>query len=175
MTIKPLFFLILLLLIHPLQADIYKWVDSNGNVHFSDVSQPGAETVTLPPTQTYSPAQTSESLPSVPKLKHQQKQMTYTKILIVEPKDQDTIRSNPGDLSVLALVEPALNKGDMVQLLYDGAPVDSPQTGLGFSLKNVYRGAHTLQVQVLSEEGTIIGKSPTITIYMHHSRVGGGN
>lgn len=167
-------FCALLLLINPLQAEIYKWVDDNGSVHFSDKPRPGAETITLTPTQTYSPPKTTEPLPPEPEITRQTNP-TYTKIMIVQPQDQETIRSNPGLLSVITRVEPELNMGDKLQLIYDGSPVGSPQTEPAFTLKRIYRGSHTLQLQVINEAGKVVGSSDTITIFMHQARIGGGN
>jgi hypothetical protein len=164
----------LLLLVCPLHADIYKWTDDNGNVHFSDKPQPGAETIKLPPTQTFSPPKATEPLPPEHEIARQTT-ATYTKIMIVQPQDQETIRSNQGLLSVITRVEPELNTGDKLQLIYDGSPVGPPQTEPAFTLKQIFRGSHTLQLQVVSEDGKVIGSSNTVTIFMHHTRIGGGN
>ncbi len=45
--------LVFLFIAQPTFAQIYKWTDSQGNVHFSDKPQPGAEKVELPSVQTY--------------------------------------------------------------------------------------------------------------------------
>jgi hypothetical protein len=168
------------ILTHSLQAEIYKWVDGSGIVHFSDKPQSGAETITLPPTQTYSPPKAAN--PVTPQQEQensapidQQSVSTYTKVMIIQPQDQETLRSNQGLLTVVTRVEPDLEKTDRLQVLYDGNLVGKPQKELSFSLNNVYRGAHTLQVQVVSEDGHILGASSPITVYMHHTRVGGGN
>lgn len=171
---QGLVFCTLLLLINPLQAEIYKWIDQNGSVHFSDKPRPGAETVTLPPTQTYSPPKTTAPLPPEPEIPRQTR-AAYTKIMIVQPQNQETIRSNQGLLSVITRVEPELNEGDKLQLIYDGSPVGEPQTEPAFTLKQIYRGSHTLQLQILNETGKVVGSSDTITIFMHHTRIGGGN
>ena len=164
----------LLLMMSTLQAEIYKWVDGDGNVHFSDKPRPGAETITLPPTQTFSPPAATEPAATTPDIPRKTVP-TYTKIMIVQPQDQETVRNNQGIVSVISRIEPELNKGDTLQLLYDGSPVGEPQTEPVFTLNQVYRGRHTLQLQILNESGSVIGSSDTITIFMHRARVGGGN
>ena len=42
---------------------LYKWVDSQGNVHYSDKPQPGAQKLTLPKATTYT-APTAGELPA---------------------------------------------------------------------------------------------------------------
>lgn len=51
---KRLFFLFLLTLSNSLWADIYKWVDHQGGIHFTDIPPPGAEKVKTTVLQTYS-------------------------------------------------------------------------------------------------------------------------
>jgi hypothetical protein len=174
---------LLLLITNALHAEIYKWEDANGNVHFSDKSHPGAKTITVQATQTYSPpASNVLSTPPRPPDQAQQilperKPTTYTEVVIVEPKNQETIRSNTGELTVLATTKPELDleQGDQLLLRYDGKPYHKPQSELAFVLTHVYRGAHSLQVQIVDKSGRVLLSGDTMTIFIHHSRVGGGN
>ncbi len=163
----------LLLLASPLRAEIYKWADNNGTIHFSDKPRAGAEKVTLPPTQTFSPEKKPDIATPAPEVT-QPVPTLYTNLSIVQPQDQETIWSNPGLLSVITRVEPELQKGDKLQLIFDGAPIGSPQTELVFALNNVNRGSHTLVLNVLNEQGEVIESTQPITIFMHQTRVGGG-
>ena len=47
----------IIMAVSPIHAQIYKWVDSDGNVNFSDKPHPGAEEIPLPKVQTYSSPQ----------------------------------------------------------------------------------------------------------------------
>ncbi|WP_454780937.1 DUF4124 domain-containing protein [Legionella sp. WA2022007384] len=159
-------------------AQIYRWTDSQGNVHFSDTPHPGAETVIIPDSQSFSsptpstsktPAQEpeQENHSDTVKLKH-----SYTNIEIAEPASGATIRNNEGFVMVTVQIEPDLQRGDQLQLLYDGDPLGEPQTNLVFEIKGMYRGSHTLAVQVMDAEGNVIDKSEPITIYVFRPRVG---
>jgi hypothetical protein len=44
-----IFLILLLWLPSPVNADIYQWLDNNGNRHFSDKSRPGAARVEIKP------------------------------------------------------------------------------------------------------------------------------
>ncbi|KTD41119.1 DUF4124 domain-containing protein [Legionella parisiensis] len=159
-------------------TQIYKWTDSKGNVHFSDTPRQGAITVTIPETQSFSsptpsnpqtPAQKSEQLEQddTIKLKH-----SYTKIAIANPQTGATIRNNQGFVAVSAEVEPELRSGDKLQLIYDNGALGEPQTSPMFEIKGMYRGTHTLAVQVVDTDGNVVETSDPITIYVFRPRVG---
>lgn len=169
--------LLLMMIICASNAQIYKWIDNQGGVHFSDTPQKGAQIITLPDEQN------SSSLPSVTpqtatksnklhdhtlvKLKH-----SYTKMEIVRPESGATIRNNQGFVTVTAQTEPDLFPGDKLQLLYDNAALGAPQKNPVFEINGMYRGSHTLAVQVMDEAGNAIDSSDPITIYVFRPRVG---
>ncbi len=159
-------------------AQIYKWTDNQGNVHFSDMPHEGAEIMTIPDSQSYSSP--TPSAPQTPveepeqidhsdsvKLKH-----SYTKIAIAQPETGATIRNNQGFVVVTAQIEPDLLPGDKLQLLYDSAALGEPQANPVFEVKGMYRGSHTLAVQVVDADGKVIDTSDPITIYVFRPRVG---
>lgn len=159
-------------------ADIYKWVDSQGNVHFSDTPHRGAEKLNIPDAQTY-----SAPVPQAPASdKAGQKQdgnaHVYTKLVIAQPENEATIRNNQGSITVTAEVDPDLFPGDKVQLIFDGSTLGEPQSNLLFQLSGVYRGSHTIAVQIVDAEGNVLETSDPVTVYVFRSFVGmgkGGN
>ncbi|KTD06455.1 hypothetical protein Lgra_3232 [Legionella gratiana] len=174
---KIVVFLSLMMVICLSYAQIYKWVDSQGGVHFSDTPHKGAEVITLPEEQSSSspPAATSQISTeqgelqddNPVKLKH-----SYDKIEIVKPVSGATIRNNQGFVTVTVLTEPDLFPGDKAQLLYDNAALGEPQKNLIFEINGMNRGSHTLAVQILDEEGNIIDSTDPVTIYVFRPRVG---
>ncbi|MCW8385821.1 DUF4124 domain-containing protein [Fluoribacter dumoffii] len=154
-------------------AQIYKWTDSQGNVHFSDTPHEGAEIITIPEEQSYSsPNPSSTSTPKEEdeqpvKLKH-----TYTKIEIAQPKPGATIRNNQGFVEISVEVEPELFPGDQLQLIYDNAPLGKPQTNPLFEVNGMYRGSHTFAVQIVDADENVLETSEPITIYVFRPRVG---
>lgn len=171
---KSLGLILLLLLVNPLYCAVYKWTDSSGDVHFSDKPHPGAEKIDLPEVQTFS-APPVEKNTGVPSSSPDIKDVNYKKISIIQPADQATIRNNQGMVSVIVQIEPELQVGDKLQLIYDGTAVGEPQKQPLFSLKDVYRGSHTISVQVLDKKGKVLGTSQTVTFFMHQARVGMGS
>ncbi len=160
--------------LNTLQADsseIYKWTDSNGNVHYSDKPAPGAEQVNIPTGEVFSsPSKEPEENP--PEEKNTPAETGYEKISIIEPADQTTIRNPQGTVSVALNLQPQLRKEDAVQVLVDGEPISPPKPATVFFLQNLTRGSHTITAQVVNSEGNILKTSDSITIFMMQPRVG---
>ena len=170
-----------ILMICAAQAQIYKWTDSRGNVHFSDVPHEGAEKIKIPEAQTFTPpTPKSAVVPASKPEQEENKEQRYTKIEIVQPHNMETFRSSQGYLMVAVELDPPLKKGDTLQLLFDSSPLGDPQVSPVFQLSGIYRGSHTIAVQVLDANGNILDKSDSITVYMQNPRTGmvrhgGGN
>lgn len=153
-------------------AEVYKWTDSQGVIHFSDSPHDGAETVKLPQSQTYSPSTPQKDLePQHEEELDAVEHKPYTKIAITQPHNEETIRNNQGVVSVSVALEPALAQGDKVQLLFDGSPLGDPKPNLSFELNGINRGSHTITVKVLNSNGEELITSDTITIFMQRPRV----
>ncbi|STX29012.1 Uncharacterised protein [Legionella beliardensis] len=171
--IKIIISLLFSLIISPLHAEIYKWTDSQGVVHFSDEPHPGAEKVTLPPIETTAP-QPKPTTPAATTNNASAAAATheYESIVISQPKTDSTIRNNQGYVSVVVNIEPDLQPGDALQLLFDGQPIGKPQANKIFTLNNVNRGTHTIAVQVVGADGSVLEASDKISIHMQRPRVG---
>jgi len=145
-------------------AGIYRTVDANGVVHFADEASPGSTEVHLHDVQTYqapTPSPTSTTKPPLPAVKH------YKSIVITQPSDKNTIRNNDGSLAVTVELEPQLQNHHKVQIILDGQPAGDAQPATTFSLKDIYRGTHTVSANVQDGAGATIGESAPVTFTMH--------
>lgn len=155
-------------------AQIYKWTDSQGVVHFSDNPHQGAQTVDVQVQKGYSTpkpsngTETDDHTTSGAKI---DEEAYYTSVSIVQPEKEATIRNNQGLVVVSAQVEPKLRGTDLVQILFDGTPLGDPQSALVFQLTGVLRGAHTVAVQLLDKDGKTLKVSKPVTFYMHQTTV----
>lgn len=152
-------------------AQIYKWTDGNGTVHYSDVPQPGAQKIDLPEVQTSTPSPPPAEEPPV-KLAPKKAPFEYKSVEIVQPKNEETLRNNQGFVPVVVNITPELQKGNLMQLIYDGSPLGDPQPAKVFAINDSLRGTHTLAVQVLNADGEVAITSDPITFYMQRPRVG---
>ena len=158
--------LLLCFLIPSAFAGLYKWVDADGNVHYTDHPPPqGAEEVTLPPTVTYKPTSIpAESAPTEPGAKEV---VPYQGLTISTPKMNETIRSNTGEVSVqFSLTPNGLNKGDKFRLMVDGKALEQEFTQPQVVLRNVDRGSHTVQVHAVNAAGQVEISSQSVIFHL---------
>lgn len=147
--------LISLLAVLPLlvTADpLYKWVDDQGNVHYSDKPQPGAQKIVLPKASTYNPAFLATPAPQPAPVAPANKDahQTYTQIVVSSPKDQDTIW-NTDTVAVSVALTPALQAGDTVTISVDGN--SQTVTGTSATFSGLERGEHDVTVTVNGKRG----------------------
>jgi len=97
---------------------------------------------------------------------------SYVAADVVFPAHDAAVRSNAGDLTVKAHVEPALAQGHRLQLLLDGVPLGVAQRVPEFPLQNIDRGTHRLQIRIIDEAGETVFTGAASTFHlMRHSRL----
>lgn len=180
---KLLTTVLMCILMSPLMAQVYTWKDSRGVVHFSDQPHPGATQLAIPEPQNFNspqsapqqPAESTQTTSSEDVNEADNKsnsESEYQSIAIVEPQEEETIRSNMGEAPVLARLEPKLRDGDFLQFLFDNKPIGQPQTGMRFFLSGLDRGSHTIAVRVQDAGGHVLGTSRPVIFFMQNPRVG---
>lgn len=161
--------LLLLFLMLPAEAAVYKWTDENGGVHFSDKPHPGAERLDVDQPPVYSPPPVDSQLI---RQKTASVASGYIHFGIVQPEPEATVRNNPGTVIVGFKIEPALRASDHIQVLLDGQPVDTgASSATPIELHQVYRGTHTLGAVIKDETGAVVARADPITFYMHRPSV----
>lgn len=159
--------------IAPAQATIYRWVNSQGSIVFSDQKPlTGVHwhkielkpLPVLPSRQQTSATQTAVS-PEAPLISLK----TRPKILITFPRNRAGIRSNNGDITIRLQIKPASRLGEIVKVYLDGQLVFSGH-GLTVSLKNLDRGQHEAYAVLTTPAGQVISRSNLIIFYiLRHS------
>lgn len=174
---KVIFFMIIsICFIAPAFAEIYRTVDKDGVVTYSDQPTVKAEVINLPPAN-ISSSGTPSALNNPADKNVVSSKSSYQLFTISEPKDNATFQ-NAESISVTAEIQPALIKGDMMQLIMDGMPILQKQAGLQFSIPKVIgdktilaRGAHALQVILYNQNQQEIMRTQTITINVHYASI----
>jgi hypothetical protein len=149
-----------------LAATVYKWVDENGVVHYSDQPHPNAEKVHVESAQTYkagtSPNTESYGAPSAPP-----PQEGYAGCAVSSPADDESL-TNVESVTIAVRTDPALRPGDQIYILIDGALANNgAATGNSYTLSPVERGTHTVQAVVKNSNGGLMCQSPGITFHVH--------
>ena len=169
--------LLLCLLVPSAFAGLYKWVDTDGNIHYTDTPPPqGAEEVTLPPNVTYTPAETPSDSPASaqPAAKDDGK---YKELVITSPKMNETVRSDKGEVLVEYTLTPnGLKPGHQFRMMLDGKSLETELTQEQAALQQLERGSHTIQVYVVDATGTpLLNSQPVIFFLRQESELDTGD
>lgn len=165
-SISPLAFCLLLIAL-PAKAEIYTYIDAQGNRVFTDQPRPGnAKRVPLAPGNRMS-ATPSATVPAPAARKAQDKPLFHYQMLRVLVPDPDaTVRSTQGELIVSVTNEPGLQRGHRYRLLLDGQPTAAPGPSPVFALSNIDRGSHHLAVEILDEQGRTVERTANQPFHM---------
>ena len=150
-------------------AAVYKWVDREGTVHFSDTPREGSEEVHIAPPQTYTP----ERLPPItPRPEVPAAPADYTRFDLASPSADQTLRDNTGAVNVNFALDPPLKvgRGHRLVVLLDGKP-QPPVKDTSLTLQNVDRGTHSLQGQIVDGRGQVLMNSATIQFHLHRQSI----
>ena len=126
---------------------IYKVVDEEGNVTFTDTPPNDADATVEP--HSILGTNTTPAVETVPEnvVKTDQPGAEASYVTrIVSQANESTRPMGQGDFVVEAEVSPSLDSKEQLILLLDGAAVGAPQSVPRWQLTNVFRGAHRLQV-----------------------------
>jgi len=149
----------------PAAAKIYKWVMPDGQVIYSDKPQvEGAKELKLSPLQLYHAAPTGASTKKPKKIITE----GYKEFAVVAPVNDAVVRDNGGSVSVQLKLDPALRKGDRIEIQLDGKSVGKG-TSTGLTLTNVDRGTHTVSAVIRDAKGNQIMRATGSTFHLKHA------
>ena len=157
----------LLLVALPASAEIFTYVDAQGNRVFTD--QPGsgnAKRVPLAPGNRMS-ANPGSAKPATPRPQAEAPPLyRYDLLRVLVPEPDATLRSSAGELIVSVTSEPGLQRGHRYRLLLDGKPTAEPGLSPVFALTNVDRGSHNLSVEILDQQGRTLERTANQPFHM---------
>lgn len=152
--------LIACLIALPVTAEVFTYVDAQGNRVYTD--QPGSGNAKRVPLATSNrmSANPSGGAPVTAAQKTEDKPLFhYDMLRVLVPEPDATVRSNAGELIVSVTNEPGLQRGHRYRLLLDGQPTAEPGASPVFALSNIDRGRHNLSVEILDEQGRTVERT----------------
>ncbi len=144
---------------------LYKWVDAQGNVHYSDKPQPGATKIHLPNAQTFVAPVVAAPVGGHEggNLQPQQQVPGYSTFQIASPTADETL-NNVQSVTVTVDLEPGLRDGDKITITLDGQS-QGPGAVLSATFDEVDRGEHSASATLLEANGQTIS-APAVTFYI---------
>lgn len=153
-------------------AQMYKGVDGEGNIVYSDKPFADSKQFTPPAITVVDPLEVPAKEEEVVKEEEPSTETSYKSFSISAPKNDETIRNVP-NLTVSLKLTPALSvkEGHNIWLFMDGKPLIKNNKGLLLQIGRVDRGEHTLQADVRNKKGQVIKQTQSITVHVKHSVV----
>jgi hypothetical protein len=150
------------------RTTVYRWVDAQGIVHYSDQPHPNAQKMEISGAQTFSalPLPQSSTNSAAP-VQTQPSAPAYDSCSISQPADQQMLM-NVNQTTAVVQTSPQLRPGDQVHLFIDGKQI--PGSGISFSFP-VVRGQHSAQAVIEDNSGTIVCETSTVTFFVHQPSV----
>jgi len=152
----------------------YRIVHPDGTVEFTDQPEKGAEEIRIEELPTY-PAQrprpaAAPPSPTEPTAEAGLHTGGYDTFAIASPQEQETVFFNEEGMSVSLHIAPSLAEGHEVVLRLDGVKVASGASTT-FTLKNIYRGPHTISATISNEQGEVIREAEPVTFFMRQRSI----
>lgn len=154
---------------------IYTWLDSDNVRHFSDIPPPESiqnDELTMPTLPTITPLVIPKKERHTPTALTDDNQsfdsLAPQQVTLINLANDQTIRNNQGNFTIKVELTRKAHIGEQLQLLLDGTNYNAPQTQTQWQLKNIDRGTHTLQIQVV-KSGKVIALSDLTTVHLHRT------
>jgi archaellum component FlaG (FlaF/FlaG flagellin family) len=160
---KIVIFLISVLFLNCLSAEtVYKTMDEEGNVIFTDQPSDEAEEIKIQKLETIKNPNTPKYTSRPTQEEQESDSNYYESFTVTSPENGAGIRSNAGNVSISLAINPTLKRGHRIVILMDGKEVG---TGLSASLQNVDRGTHSISAKVVDSNGkNIISTSSSFSL-----------
>lgn len=155
-------------------AQVYRWTDSHGVVHYSDKPHTRNEQpAKLPALQSFDPAAHGDPLVDNGKAAQTPAAPAPAGAAprIVHPADGATIRDAQNRVTV-SVAAAALKVGQGFVYYVDGkARNTTPTQAASMELAPVWRGKHHISVALVDHDGRVVSRSTPITVYMKQPTV----
>ncbi|MAJ70467.1 MAG: DUF4124 domain-containing protein [Alteromonadaceae bacterium TMED7] len=146
--------------------EIYKVVNKDGSVTYTDKPVVNAEPVELGPDN-----RVSMPVPPPQPVQPATKSATADKpkpvIEVVNPKPEATVRNNAGNMTIAANVRNADKQGKFK--LYINDSLVKEQSSAVFQLQGINRGAHTFYITHTDNTGKTLASTSPQTFYLHQA------
>jgi hypothetical protein len=152
--------------------EIYRWVDKDGIVHYSD--QRGSPDAELVPYRTGGERSTEAEPPQLYQSERARETpppgQAYRSLTIVAPAPDEVFFGTDAGIGVVLSVDPELRLGDRLLVFIDGERAPDFE-GLATTLTGIARGTHFLRAAVIDESGSVVISSEQINFHLRQTSI----
>jgi len=151
---------------------LYKSIDENGKVTYSDQPSANSKEIAMsegqsinmkPPKVVFHSSTSDSNSDSNPQANG------YVSVSFLQPENDGVIRNN-GAVALFTLdVLPQLSEGHYIVFYIDGSQVDASIAGMDVTVSNVAYGTHTASFAVLDNTDKLVIKSASLTFNLLHT------
>lgn len=157
----------LLLLAAPASGEVYRYVDEDGTVVFTD-QRPSddAQPMDLPEIsvmESREPAR--DALEDQESGEESESEVVYPSLTMLSPKRDETFQGTGNTLPVRLVTRDELRTGDQVVVYLDGQEQGRFES-LSVDLQQVPRGTHEVRAKILDQNDSVVGDSGPVTFHM---------
>lgn len=151
-------------------GQIYKTVDADGNVSYSDNPSKNAKVIDIGPINT-TPSnskrkQAERRFENTANNSTEESQNTqYSSLKITSPASTAVIPNGLNGLNVAVSSSPSLANGHQYKLFIDDIPRGLSSSN-SFSLDRISRGAHKLEVKIVDSNNKVLKSSANVNIFV---------
>ena len=156
---------------------VYRWVDDNGQAHYSDRPGPGAVRIDLPadaPSTTAgqsSPRARSSALAAQATHAGSAPAESYEWLAVIQPARRETLWGTGGSVEIAIGVFPDLQPLHRLGLYVDGVRTDLQTRATRFLITDVHRGEHTVRAVILDGENNEVLQSAPVTFFVQQTSI----
>lgn len=149
------------------RTTVYRWVDAQGIVHYSDQPHPNAQKLEISGAQTFSSLPAGATSSTSAPVATPSSGPAYDSCSIAQPGDQQMLM-NVYQATAVVQTSPALRPNDQVHLFVDGKQMQGSGTSFTFP---VDRGQHSVQAVIEDGAGQIVCETSSVTFFVHQPSV----
>ncbi len=146
-------------------ADVYRQVDAQGNVTFSDEPSSGAKTIKVKPVTTIKLPKL-EDLEEEKQAEPQPEKSFYQAVAFAAPQNNQAFHSGNGNVEFQLFSEPALRNGHQYEVTIDGQPVGQSSSNT-IMVQNMDRGTHQAGINIIDQNGVQVTSGTGISFTVH--------
>jgi|SRR5690554_4560682 len=153
--------------------EVYKTTDQYGNVIYSDAPIPtrtGETTEKVRVRDTNTMPSTPQRVEPRPSRQQSSSSQPDYQVRIVSPTPETSVPPGQRDLIIAVSTALPLPRGAMFAYYMNGELLGRTQVN-NYSIREIIRGAHSLEVKVESETGELLSSSEPVTVYVHRASI----